>query len=384
MTGIQLLLVGGYSPPTGEASGISLLAHDRDRAMLTDLGTLVLAESPSYLTRHGTSVYAVNEVEQGRVGAFGWRDGRLLRRSVQATGGAHPCQLAVHPSGRLLAVANYTGGSVALHPLTADGDVGPLSRLIELHGSGPVADRQDAAHAHQVVFDGDAMFVVDLGSDRVWPFTLDLVAGTAASGEPWRLPAGFGPRQLLLRTGFGYVLGELSNQLAVFALDQPGRPVTVVPAAAGPLLPDNLAGTLIGGGSPAIGYVSHRGSGLVSEVRLAGAAASAVTDRPSGGSWPRHLAYHEGYLYVANQLANSVSCLSTSSAERLTVSMASPSCLLPISTGSCARRRPQGAARQNSADSAVPSATSNRKPRGTPMVPDVPRGCSGLPTRAGS
>src|SRR4051794_12019387 len=134
MTEIQLLLVGGYTPPMGEASGISLLAHDRDRAALTDLGTLVLAESPSYLTRHGTAVYAVHEAEQGRIGAFGWQDGRLLRRSVQSTGGAHPCHLAVHPSGRLLAVANYTGGSVALHPLTADGDVRPLSRLIELHG----------------------------------------------------------------------------------------------------------------------------------------------------------------------------------------------------------------------------------------------------------
>jgi 6-phosphogluconolactonase len=332
----RLLLVGGYTPPMGEASGISLLGHDPALRTLTDRGTLVLTESPSFLARHDRGVYAVNEAEHGRISAFGWQDGTLHRRSVQATGGAHPCHLAVHPNGRWLAVANYTGGSVSLHPIGADGDVGPLSQLIELHGSGPVADRQESAHAHQVVFDQDRLYVADLGSDRIWRFTLDPAAGTASAAEPWLLPAGFGPRQLLLRDGFGYVLGELSGQLAVFALDRAGRldrpaePVAVLPAAAEPLPAGNLAGTLIGGESPEQAYVSHRGGDRITELRLAGPAGTPVRDRPSQGHWPRHVCSYGGYLYVANQLSGTVSCLSADGSEVLVAPVASPACLLPM------------------------------------------------------
>ena len=49
----------------------------------------------------------------------------------------------------------------------------------------------------------------------------------------------------MLEADHAYVLGELSNQLAVFTLADPGRPAVVVPAYGAPLPDGNLAATLL-------------------------------------------------------------------------------------------------------------------------------------------
>ena len=160
-----------------------------DEAELTDRGLIAVTESPSYLIAHEQVVYVVNEAEHGRVTSFRWADERLHQLSVQSTGGAHPCHLAVHPSGRLLAAANYTGGSVSLHRLDGAGAIAPATTVLALTGHGPVADRQNAAHAHQVVFTEHDLFVVDLGSDRIWRYRLDDIDPVALTElTPLQLP----------------------------------------------------------------------------------------------------------------------------------------------------------------------------------------------------
>ncbi|HTZ45929.1 MAG TPA: beta-propeller fold lactonase family protein [Jatrophihabitans sp.] len=338
MIDFQLLLVGTYTAPMGQAQGISLIAHDRRASTLVDLGLVAVTESPSYLAGRDGAVYAVNEADHGRITGFEWlpAERRLVRRSVQATGGAHPCHVAVHGSGRLLAVANYTSGSVALHPCEA-GSIGPFADLVELRGHGPVTDRQGSAHAHQVVFADDLLYVVDLGSDRVWRFVVEPAGATTTSIEPLVLPPGFGPRQLLLDSGagpvrFGYVLGELSGQIAVFDLARGGGPVAMVATSEKPLPDGNLAAGLIAGGSPGECFVSHRGANVI--VRLAGRGAGlAVTGEvSSGGSWPRFVGYLDDYLYVANQESGTVACLAPNQpgAAALTVAVPSPACVLPM------------------------------------------------------
>ena len=114
----SVLLVGGYTPPTGTGRGIALVEAGPDG--LADRGVLAVTESPSFLaiSADGQRVYAVNETDPGRVSGFArtgaQSDPGLSPLGSQPTGGAHPCHLALHPSGRLLAVANYSSGSVAV------------------------------------------------------------------------------------------------------------------------------------------------------------------------------------------------------------------------------------------------------------------------------
>src|SRR3954447_4461413 len=176
------LFVGCYTGEKGgEGEGIALLRRDSASGVLTRLGVAARTPSPSFLAQHPTLpiLYAVNELDaDGTVSAFTVAaDGELSPLSVQPTGGSDPAHLSVTPDGRFLLVANYSSGSVAVHPLDAEGAPGERFDLLDLAGSGPDAERQDGPHAHMVVPDRDCVLIADLGADRVWRARLDPVSG---------------------------------------------------------------------------------------------------------------------------------------------------------------------------------------------------------------
>lgn len=306
------LLVGGYTPPMGSGQGI-MLAQQRDDG-LAEHGLLAAVESPSFLaiSADGNRIYAVNETDPGRVSAFGrtgsWAAPGLQPLGWQLTGGAHPCHLALHPSGRLLAVANYSSGSVAIHPLDDNGAVRPHRQLVRLHGSGPHAERQDGPHAHQVSFaaGGDELIVADLGSDRLWRYHHR--GGDYVLVDEVSLPAGSGARQVLLdpATGLGYVLGELDNSISVLDWRLPARLLSSVAGHAEPLAPGALSAGLVFGPRPGLLYASHRGADRITVLRQDGEGVTPVADFDSYGRSPRHLSLSAGRLYIANQLSDTL------------------------------------------------------------------------------
>ncbi|WP_028923233.1 lactonase family protein [Pseudonocardia acaciae] len=336
------LFVGAYGPPEGTAAGISIVEHDPDRASLTPLGTVAETPSPSFLTLSpdGRTLYAVNELDHGAVSAFRL-DGTVLAPLGRATtGGAHPCHLVVHPSGRYLLTANYTSGSVAVHRLGADGAIGALTDLVELTGSGPHPRRQDRAHAHMVTpgADGREVAVADLGSDRVWRLALDAETGRlSALGPPLVAPPGSGPRQVVFspdgRTA--YVLGELDGSITAGAWPPPGTTASLR-AAAGPLPPGSLAAALVAAPDGRRLYASHRGADRITvldvhgTVGTVGTVVRPVADLPAHGRWPRHLALGpHGHLYVANQRSDTVCAVALDEPAAAAVAPSpSPSCIL--------------------------------------------------------
>ncbi len=320
----NLLLVGGYTPPMGTGRGITLLEYVGGE--LADLGLVALTESPSFLIARDEIVYVVNEAEQGRVTSFRWTDRQLQHLVVQNTGGAHPCHLAIDPGGTVLASANYTSGSVSLHRIDPAGGIEPFATLLQHAGNGPISDRQDGAHAHQVVFANDVMFVVDLGSDRVWRYRFDPAAITVEPLEPLVLPAGFGPRQVVLDGRYAYVLGELSNQLAI--LDET-EIVSLVPAYGAPLAAGNLAATLL---QPVPGrlIVSHRGADRICVFDASARdSVELVAEFSSEGAWPRHLAVDEDRLVIADQLSDAV-IVRSPDGSTAAAAVPNPTCILPM------------------------------------------------------
>ena len=147
----EYVYVGGYTGDKGgEAEGIALLRRDPATGVLSRLGVAARTPSPSFLVQHPTLpiLYAVNELEtDGTVSAFtAGEDGSLTPLSVQPTGGSDPAHLSVTADGRFLLVANYTSGSVAVHPLDPEGAPGERSDLLDLEGSGPDGERRDREH----------------------------------------------------------------------------------------------------------------------------------------------------------------------------------------------------------------------------------------------
>jgi 6-phosphogluconolactonase len=135
--------------------------------------------------------------------------------------------VAVAPSGRFVAVANYVGGSVALLPVLDDGHLGEVCAFQQHKGSGAHPTRQEGPHAHSVTFDPDGhfLYVADLGIDKVLIYRYDEETGSLEPHGPGFAPLspGSGPRHCAIHpTGqYFYVVNELGNTVTAF-LRKPG------------------------------------------------------------------------------------------------------------------------------------------------------------------
>ena len=309
----EFLYVGAYTGEKGgEAEGIALLRRDTVSGGLTRLGVAARTPSPSFLASHPTLpvLYAVNELAAaGTISAFTvGAGGELAPLSVQPTGGSDPAHLAITPDGRFLLAANYTSGSVSVHPLDPEGAPGERSDLLDLVGSGPDSDRQRGPHAHMVVPVRGGVLVADLGSDRVWRCRLDPVSGRltllapAVTAKP-----GTGPRHLRIAPdGTLLLVGELSAMLSWYRPAGDGSLALAGEIAAstldGPVFPSEI----VTGRDGRFVYVANRGPNTVSTFAWDGERATLVAEVPTGGDWPRHLTLLGDHLYVANQRSHSV------------------------------------------------------------------------------
>ncbi|HKD88168.1 MAG TPA: lactonase family protein [Streptosporangiaceae bacterium] len=290
------LLIGGYTGDKGAGAGITVIDDD-------GVASTVPAESPSWIARHPRLpvLYAVAEVDNGRVHAWSLEDGvPVAELGNSETGGAEPAHLTVDSSGKFLITANYTGGNISVHRLNDDGSIGPRTQLIQhsRHGDHP---RQTQAHPHMVQAAGRGVLIVDLGGDAIYRYVLG-DDGTLDLEGIINAPPGSGPRHVLPTDGRYYITAELSGQVLVY--DGNGRFVGAVPASnsAG----HNQPSELVSNGRYL--YVANRGPNTVTVFALDAELPRYVTEVPVG-DWPRHLGLDGDLLYVANERSHQVMVL---------------------------------------------------------------------------
>ncbi|MFW6598273.1 lactonase family protein [Propionibacteriaceae bacterium Y2011] len=216
------IVVGGYTASMdGIAVGLMSYRWNASDAEAVDLVAnepLPLA-SPSWVEVHPSQprVHAVSEEGGSHLAAVAvaLETGELTLINAVETGGRGGCHLAYSPDGRFIVVAHYGDGSIASFAVADDGSVsGPLdSKTFNQVGADIL--RQDMSHAHQVVWDGDGFWVVNLGGDTVHFLQLDDEGHFVSTVAPIELPAGCGPRHLV-RVGDHLVVAcELTAQVWV-------------------------------------------------------------------------------------------------------------------------------------------------------------------------
>ncbi|QDQ15695.1 lactonase family protein [Streptomyces spectabilis] len=313
------LFLGTYTSEPGGGTGIGLATYDETTGRITGAGTLAGVLDPSYLTAHpsGRTLYCVNERSPGGVTAVALSpDGAHRVLGTRDTGGGGPCHLSVHPSGRWLLSANYSSGSVAVHPIEESGALGERTDLVT-HSEPAPGPGQQGPHAHQIVTspDGRHVLAVDLGTDTVYTYRLDTAAGELRPVTRVTLRAGAGPRHLAFHPSgcFAYVANELDNTVVACAYDAttgrltPGDPQ---PTGTPPGVTNYPAQPLVTRDGR-FAYVANRGHNSLARyaVERDGARLRLLGTTPSGGDFPRHLAFSPGQrlLFASNQRSGSVS-----------------------------------------------------------------------------
>jgi 6-phosphogluconolactonase len=252
--GKHLFYVGTYTDDGGKSTGskgIYAYRFDPATGKVESLGLAAETTNPSFVALHpgGHFLYAVNEVSNykgpnsGGVSAFSVDSatGKLTFLNEVASRGADPCYITVDRSGKYVLVANYTGGSVAVFPILADGKLGEASAFVQHTGHGADPKRQEGPHAHSIdlSLDNRFAFVDDLGLDELLTYKFGSSNGSLTPNDPpfAKLDPGSGPRHFALHPNgkFAYVVSEIKGTVTVFSHDpsagtfQPLQTLTTLP-----------------------------------------------------------------------------------------------------------------------------------------------------------
>lgn len=360
-----LIAIGSYTPDDRPAAigpaGLTTWWWDGD-ATVAAAGSADLA-SPSFVCWHPTLpvLYAVSELDEGLLTALALDDDGGLREIGRwQTGGAQPCWVTTDPVGQALLIANYgvaqdSPSSMTVMGLDRGGLVTGEPVVIPHRGSGPVADRQQHAHVHQVVPTADGnVLASDLGADRLTEYRID-PAATGSDGVTvtevgnCAMRPGTGPRHIALAADgvTGFVTGELDGTVTVIRRtpDPAGGPGTWaaedqvacttrddVPAAN--VMPSQV---MLAGADRWL-VVANRGTSTLAVMDLA-AGLPIVHEQPIR-QWPRYFTMDHDTVLVACQYDDVVEALQLDEQSGVLASLG----VLATDQGQAALRAPSGVA----------------------------------------
>ena len=313
----QTFYLGTYTE--GASEGIYKYALEVN-GHLKLIGLAAKTTQPSYLVKTEDKKYvlAVNETNttkgMGTVESYAISGDSLKFISRSASGGAHPCFIAVHKG--LVLTANYTSGNVGYLRLQKNGHLSDLLDVEQHFGKGQT-ERQKGPHAHMVAFSPDSKNIisVDLGTNSLWFSRLDTVQNKLISlKQNLELEPGSGPRHFVKHPNgkWLYTINELNNTLTLMEKEATGKYKKVKSFSNLPkdYTKSNTSAEIQISSDGHFIYTSNRGhnSIVVFKVNALEGSLKFVEFQSTKGEGPRHftLSPDEKYLLVANQYSNNI------------------------------------------------------------------------------
>jgi 6-phosphogluconolactonase len=286
---------------------------------------IVPAMNPSYLALDPSlkHLYSVNEMTDGHVNAYAidQANGKLIFLNSMSANGKDTTHLSVQPSGQYLFAANYTSGNSPVYRILTNGFIGAMTDEFQSagNGTGPNPARQEGPHAHQIItdLDGEHVFGVDLGADKVNVLNLDHATGVFSPNMVPFAPvaSGSGPRHMAFHPDrkHAYVLDELVSSVTVFDYD-PARAAFIWKQTISTLPPDftgtNTTAEIRIHPSGQFLYTTNRGHNSVTmlEINPDTGELEAIGWESTRGQWPRGMNIDPSgtFLYAANQNTDSI------------------------------------------------------------------------------
>jgi len=298
------------------ARGISVFHYDPASNEMSLVSIVAPVTSPSFITLDSAKkfLYSGNESGTGSASAFSVNPQTGALQFLNSVGaGGQPAHVAVHPGGKQLITANYTGGTVAVFTIQADGSLSSNPQIISHFGSlGPNAGRQEAPHPHMALPDSTGKYVLvnDLGLDATIVYSFDAATGRMTEANRIAAPAGSGPRHLAWHPNAKavYSINELSNTINVYQWDGNGNLTPVQENVS--TLPSGFKGTS-GAGEILVDaagkfvYASNRGNDniVIYSIDPASYQLTVIGWVHTQGRTPRHFNFDPtgSFIHVANQ-----------------------------------------------------------------------------------
>ena len=315
------MLVGTYT--SGSSKGIYVYRFNSATGDF-DSVSMICTPNPSFLdiSPDEKYVYAVHEIAQGGNGgevaafSFNKKNGQLSFINQQLSGGDHPCYVAVDKTGKWIAAANYTSGSLAVLPVNKNGSIDPAVSIVQHEGSGVNTERQKGPHTHSSVFspDNKFLFAADLGIDRLMYYRFNQKTGKLTDTNFVMTEPGSGPRHCTFHPNkkFVYLLEELTGTISAYNFSKSGLELIQDISA----LPPDYIGSI---GSADIHvspdgkflYASNRGESNtigIFEVNQKSGLLSYVDHQSTLGKTPRNFNFDPSgnFLLAANQNSDEI------------------------------------------------------------------------------
>jgi 6-phosphogluconolactonase len=321
------LITGTYT--AGNSEGIYVYQFNSNDGSVKAVSSVKIS-NPSFVAVSPDEKYiysveenAANKGLGGEITAFSFdkKTGTLSFLNRQPSGGDHPCYVSVDKTGKWVAAANYTSGSLSILPVMGDGSLGMATTIIKHEGSGPNKARQASPHVHSTFFSPDNrfLFVPDLGIDKVMIYVFDENTGKLepAKREPFVLSVkagGAGPRHMSFHPSnkYVYVLEELGGAVALFKYKN-GRLKNTQSVSTMPTGDTSFAGSADIHVSPdgKFLYASNRGESntiAIFSINQRNGKLSLVGHQSTLGKTPRNFNFDPSgnFLLVANQNSDAI------------------------------------------------------------------------------
>ncbi len=310
------------SPALPQSKGIYRASLRLDTGELRLLGLVAAVENPSFLTisPNGRFLYAIHEADLGQISAFAiQQDGGLTFLNRQETKGPHPCFVSTDPTGKVVLVANYSGGNVASYHVEANGYLSEAVSVFAHTGRGGDPTRQTMPHAHAIrtAPNGKFAYAADLGTDKLYGYHLSPKTGELLPMKPHFLStnSGSGPRHLAFSPDgkWLFLVNELDNTILSIRLNvQTGKMAVKAQRSALPTgftKTSYIADVHLSPDGRYL-YVSNRGhnSIFVGKINRQTGVIQPIQHISCGGDWPRNFGIEPSgrILLVANERSGNI------------------------------------------------------------------------------
>jgi 6-phosphogluconolactonase len=315
----EIELYYGTFTAQGKSQGIYKSTLCPDSGLLDKPRLAAKVFNPNFIVFHpgGKFLYAVSEEKGGVIKAFAIsEDGNeLTLLNEQSSGGAYPCHLTINRTSKYVFIANYTGGTVAMLPLNADGSVAAAKNIVKHQA----VNQSVQPRPHSVTLSPDEryLFVADLGIDMIKVYRVNYDAATITpANSDVELKIKSGPRHFTFHPNgkSAYVIAEHDSTITRFDYnDQTGKlsPVQTVSTLPPEYNGKNWCAEIKVRPDGKFLYGSNRGHNSIAIFRIdqTTGALTAAGHQGAGISTPRHFNIDDSgqYCLVANQTGNNVS-----------------------------------------------------------------------------